>query len=223
MTMLRSEQTTLLLEQDRRVLNPSEVNLAATLLDQNCRTLLLIAPTSGCGTTTCALSMARQLAGSVKGKLLLVDAGPSATGLSSRLGMAADRGLFELLQSQHPEGELRHCIQRHPELPFDLLPLGQPSVAAGRLTAEDLQYLFDCLAARYRFVVIDAEAVYGGSSGLILAAMADAVALVVRAEETRWEVAQAAVQRLRQANARLLGSVLNARRLYLPKWLYRLL
>lgn len=223
MTMLRSEQTTLLLEQDHRVLPPSEVNLAATILDQSCRTLLLIAPTSGCGTTTSALSMARQLANSAKGKLLLVDASPSATGLSSRLGMAADRGLFELLQSPHPEGELRHCIQRHPELPFDLLPLGLPSAAAGRFTAEDLQYLLDCLAARYRFVVIDAEAVYSGTSGLTLAAMADAVALVVRAEETRWEVAQAAVQRLRQANAKLLGSVLNARRFYMPKWLYRLL
>ncbi|MFB8830830.1 CpsD/CapB family tyrosine-protein kinase [Azotobacter sp. CWF10] len=203
--------------------SPSEVNLAATVLDQSCRTLLLIAPTSGCGTTTSALSMARQLANSAKGKLLLVDASPSATGLSSRLGMAADRGLFELLQSPHPEGELRHCIQRHPELPFDLLPLGLPSAAAGRFTAEDLQYLLDCLAARYRFVVIDAEAVYSGTSGLTLAAMADAVALVVRAEETRWEVAQAAVQRLRQANAKLLGSVLNARRFYMPKWLYRLL
>lgn len=223
MTMLRSEQTTLLLEQDKRVLNPSEVNLAATVLDQACRTLLLIAPTSGCGTTTCALSMARQLAYSAKGKLLLIDAGPSATGLSSRLGMAADPGLFDLLNSQHPEGELRQCIQRHPELPFDLLPLGQPSQIAGRLTAEDLQYLLDCLADRYRFVVIDAEAVYSGTSGLTLAAMVDGVVLVVRAEETRWEVAQAAVQRLQQANAKLLGSVFNARRFYMPKWLYDLL
>ncbi|ASL28077.1 CpsD/CapB family tyrosine-protein kinase [Azotobacter chroococcum] len=223
MTMLRSEQTTLLLEQDQRVLSPSEVNLAATLLDQSCRTLLMIAPTSGCGTTTSALSMARQLAHSAKGKLLLVDASPSATGLSSRLGMAADPGLFELLQSPHPEGELRHCIQRHPELPFDLLPLGQPSPAAGRFTAEDLQHLLDCLASRYRFVVVDAEAVYSGTSGLTLAAMADAVVLVVRAEETRLEVAQAAMQRLRQANAKLLGSVFNARRFYMPKWLYRLL
>jgi len=49
------------------------------------------------------------------------------------------------------------------------------------------------------------------------------VVLVVRAEETRLEVAQAAVQRLRQANAKLLGSVFNARRFYMPNWLYRLL
>ncbi|MDV7212085.1 CpsD/CapB family tyrosine-protein kinase [Azotobacter beijerinckii] len=223
MTMLRSEETKLLLEQDKRVLSPSEVNLTATVLDQACRTLLLIAPTSGCGTTSSALSMARQLAQSAKGKLLLVDASPSATGLSSRLGMAADPGLFELLHSEHPEQQFGRCIQRHPDLPFDLLPLGHPSPASGRFTAEDLQRLLGCLAARYRFVVIDAEAVYSGTSGLTLAAMADGVVLVVRAEETRWEVAQAAVQRLRQANAHLLGSVFNARKFYMPKWLYKLL
>jgi hypothetical protein len=31
------------------------------------------------------------------------------------------------------------------------------------------------------------------------------------------------VQRLRQANANLLGSIFNARRYYTPKWLYRYL
>jgi len=223
MTMLRSEETKLLLEQDKRVLSPTEVNLAATVLDQACRVLLLIAPTSGCGTTTSALSMARQLAQSARGRVLLVDASPSATGLSSRMGMAADDGLFELLQSMNPEQHLKQCVQKMPDLPFDLLPLGQPSQAAGRFTAEDLQHLLDCLAAHYRFVVIDAEAIYSGTSGLSLAAMADGVVLVVRAESTRWEVAQAAMQRLQQANARLLGSVFNGRRFYVPKWLYKLL
>ena len=44
--------------------------------------------------------------------------------------------------------------------------------------------------------------------------------LVVRSEETRWEVAQAAAQRLIQAEAKLIGSVFNARKYYMPKWVY---
>ena len=83
--------------------------------------------------------------------------------------------------------------------------------------------MLSCLSAQYRFVVIDSEAVYSSSNALGLAALADGVILVVRAETTRWEVAQAAVERLRQANAKLLGSVFNARRFYIPKWLYNLL
>ena len=52
MNMLRSEETTLLIgQQDNRVLNPSEMNLAATVLDQSCRVILVTAPTAGSGTS----------------------------------------------------------------------------------------------------------------------------------------------------------------------------
>ena len=48
----------------------------------------------------------------------------------------------------------------------------------------------------------------------------NALILVVTAEDTRWEVAQTAAQRLTQAGAKLIGSVFNRRRYYMPKWLY---
>ncbi|MND87111.1 hypothetical protein D3C80_791030 [compost metagenome] len=51
--------------------------------------------------------------------------------------------------------------------------------------------------------------------------LVDGVVLVVRAEDTRWEAAQAAAQRLTQAGAKMIGSVFNARKYYMPKWLYR--
>jgi Mrp family chromosome partitioning ATPase len=223
MNMLRSEETALLLERDRRVPPPSEVNLAATILDQNCRLLLLTAPTSGSGTTLSAMSLAGHLAQASNGRILLLDANPSASGLSSLLGMAGAPGLFELLLSDAPEEMLEECVQRHPDHSFDLLPLGQRSLTASRFTAEEIQDLLAMLSEHYRFVVIDAEAVYSGSSAASLAAMVDGVILVIRAEVTRREVAQAAVERLRQANARLLGSVFNGRKYYMPQWLYNLL
>jgi len=222
MNMLTKEST-LLLGFDKPVLNPSELNLAATVLDQECRVLLLTAPTSGCGTTTSAQCLARQLAQTAKGKVLLVDADTSGNGISARLGMGADPGLFELLLSEAPEKHIDEYVQRISGQTFDLLPLGQPDNAAGHFTAEDMEWVLSCLSAQYRFVVIDSEAVYSSSNALGLAALADGVILVVRAETTRWEVAQAAVERLRQANAKLLGSVFNARRFYIPKWLYNLL
>lgn len=55
---------------------------------------------------------------------------------------------------------------------------------------------------------------------MTIGSLVDGVILVVRAEETRWEVAQAAAQRLSQAGAKLMGSVLNARKYYMPKWVY---
>ncbi len=223
MNMLRSEETPLLGQIEKTVLNPSEMNLATTVLDQACRVILVTAPTAGSGTTVSAMSLAKQLAHTARGRVLLVDADPSANGLSTRLGLAGDLGLFELLLSHEREELLSECALALPDLPFEVLPLGQPSPSAGRFTAEDMQQVLDLLAAHYRFVVIDAEAIYSGNSALGLASMADGVVLVIRAEMTRWEVAQAALERLHQADARMLGSIFNGRKYYMPQWLYNLL
>jgi len=62
--------------------------------------------------------------------------------------------------------------------------------------------------------------VYSSVDSLVIGTLVDGVILVVTAEDTRWEVAQAAAQRLTQAGAKLIGSVFNRRRYYMPKWLY---
>lgn len=223
MNMFRVNQIGLLLERDKQILEASESNLTTTVLNPECRTLLITGPSSGCGTSTSALSLARQLTLSSAGKVLLVDASPSPQGLTASYKMGGAPGLLDLLVSSTPQEQLSECVQQHPDLPFDLLPLGLPSSQSKYLLHEQIQRLFEALGHHYRFIVIDGEAVYSSSYSLSLAAMVDGVILVVRGEQTRWEVAQAAVQRLRQANANLLGSIFNARRYYTPKWLYRYL
>lgn len=223
MKMLSANEVGLPVERDRSILEASESNLVATVLDPACRTLLITAPNSGCGGTTSALTMAQQLALSSGGRVLLVDASPSPRGLSSLYHLNASPGLLDLLASDDMPALLPQCVHPHPDLPFDLLPLGLPHGRGRALLHEQIPHLFSVLSAEYRFVVIDGEAIYSSSYSLGLAARVDGVILVVRGEETRWEVAQAAVQRLRQANANLLGSVFNARRYYTPKWLYRYL
>lgn len=222
MKMLSANEVGLPIERDNAILDASESNLIATVLDPSCRTLLITAPNSGCGGTTSALTLAQQLAVSSGGRVLLVDASPSHRGITSRFQLQNSPGLLDLLATADIPSLLSQCVHPHPDLPFDLLPLGAAS--RGRhMLHERIPTLFAALSTDYRFVVIDGEAIYSSSYSLGLAARVDGVILVVRGEETRWEVAQAAVQRLRQANANLLGSIFNARRYYTPKWLYRYL
>lgn len=203
------------------IANPSESNLTSTVLDQDLRILLLTAASPGAGTTTSALVLASQLAQMSSGQVLLVDASQSATNLSQQLGLTKERGLRDLLFNTQSPPLLQDCVVNVSSLPFHILPNGRYVRGTEYLTPELLSPLLDQLGSQYRFVVIDTDAVYSAADTLVISTQVDGVILVVRSEDTRWEVAQAAVQRLTQAGAKMVGSVLNRRKYYMPKWLYK--
>lgn len=202
------------------IATPSESNLTSTLLDQDQRILLLTAANSGSGTSTAALAVAKQLAAMSGGAVLLVDAGNDPENLTQQLGLGKLRGLRDLLFDDQTPPLPQDCIVRLSDQTFDVLPCGLHARGGERLDPELLRTLLHKLAAEYRFVVIDGEAVYAGADSLVMSPLVDGVILVVDADDTRREVAQAASQRLSLAGARLVGSVFNRRRYYMPKWLY---
>ncbi|PYC19590.1 CpsD/CapB family tyrosine-protein kinase [Pseudomonas mosselii] len=202
------------------IATPSETNLTSTVLDLDQRTLLLTAANTGSGTSTSALAFASQLALMSAGNVLLIDASLSPGGLSQQLGLGKLRGYSDLLFNQDTPPLAQDCIVRLSDQPFDVLPVGTWKRGRDRLDHEQLRVLLNQLSNQYRFVVIDGEAIYASADSLVIGTLVDGVILVVCAEETRWEVAQAASQRLTQAGARLIGSVFNKRKYYMPKWLY---
>ncbi len=199
---------------------PSETNLTSTVLDQDQRILLLTAANTGSGISTSALAVASQLALMSGGAVLLIDASNAPDNLSQQLGLGKLRGFRDLLFDDQIPPLPQDCIVRLSDQRFDVLPCGLHSRGGERLDPELLRTLLERLAADYRFVVIDGEAIYAGADSLVMGPLVDGVILVVNAEDTRREVAQAASQRLVQAGARLIGSVFNRRRYYMPKWLY---
>lgn len=203
------------------IANPSESNLTSTVLDQDLRILFLTAANPGAGTTTSALALAGQLAQMSSGLVLLVDASQSANNLTNQLNLQKERGFRDLLFNADNPPLLQDCVVQISSLPFHVLPNGRHTRGNEHLTAERLSPLLDQLGSRYRFVVIDGDAVYSAADTLVISTQVDGVIMVVRAEDTRWEVGQAAVQRLTQAGAKLVGSVFNRRKYYMPKWLYK--
>ncbi|WP_095083065.1 CpsD/CapB family tyrosine-protein kinase [Pseudomonas sp. Irchel s3h17] len=202
------------------IANPSESNLTSTVLDQDLRVLFLTAANSGDGTSSSALVLARQLAEMSSGQVLLVDASQSANNLSQQLGLHKERGFRDLVFNHDSAPPLHDCVTQLTGLPFLVLPNGHHRRGAEHLTPEQLRPLLKQLAEQYRFVVIDGDPVYSATDTLVISTLVDGVVLVVRAEDTRWEVAQAAGQRLTQAGAKLVGSIFNGRKYYMPKWLY---
>jgi Mrp family chromosome partitioning ATPase len=203
------------------IASPSESNLTSTVLDQDLRILFLTSANPGAGTTTSALALASQLAQMSSGLVLLVDASQSATNLTQQLGLTRERGFRDMLFNDQSPPLLQDCVVDVSSLPFHVLPFGRHSRGNEHLTAERLRPLLNQLGSQYRFVVIDGDAVYSASDTLVISTQVDGVVMVVRSEDTRWEVAQASAQRLSQAGAKLVGSVFNRRKYYMPKWLYK--
>ncbi|MFP8967991.1 CpsD/CapB family tyrosine-protein kinase [Pokkaliibacter sp. CJK22405] len=194
----------------------SEVNLVSLLEDPEQQVFLMTAPGPQTGTTTAARQLAEQLARSAMGRILLIDTSLSDQSLTREAGLAEAPGLIEALQQQ----AISSAVTSSHYVSFDVLPLGRRQFWQDGLYHRQLRPLLNELRSRYRFIIIDSDAVYTSADTLMLSALVDGVILVVAGENTRWEVAQATVQRLRQSGAKLLGTIFNRRKYYMPRWLY---
>jgi Mrp family chromosome partitioning ATPase len=103
------------------------------------------------------------------------------------------------------------------------LVLGPEAVVALRDSKPERERFVQVLKESFDLVLVDAPPALAGNDGVLLATSADAVVLVVEAEVTRRPVAQAAVERIRDSGATLVGLLFNKRRHHIPDAVYRLL
>ena len=89
--------------------------------------------------------------------------------------------------------------------------------------AATLSGLYEELRDQFELIVVDCPAMESSEYAMLLPEEADGIFLVIRAEGTRPAVIAHAKALVEQAGGRFLGAVLNARRNYIPGFLYRLL
>ena len=75
--------------------------------------------------------------------------------------------------------------------------------------------------SQYEYILFDIPSLNEGSMGIRIASHLDGVILVVEAERVRREVAEQSKGLLERAQVRVLGTIFNKRRFYVPDWLYR--
>lgn len=83
--------------------------------------------------------------------------------------------------------------------------------------------IWTALRRHFMMIVVDSPPASQSFDGIVLSGAMDAVVLVVRAESTRAPVVEGLRDRLIANGAPLAGLVLNQRRFYIPKRIYRLL
>ncbi len=176
------------------------------------RSVLFIAPNPGAGSSSLACGYSQVAVQASDRRVLLVDA--RHPGAHEELARATITdtiltGRSVTSTAQLLGGGLYHNL---------LMSYGSEERTASLLKE---QRFWRSLTAEFDEVVIDTPAVTESQMGLVLASLVDGVVVVVEAEETLRSQVRQLVDDLRMFRANVLGTVLNKRRDYLPRWLHR--
>ncbi|MFL7794471.1 MAG: CpsD/CapB family tyrosine-protein kinase, partial [Anaerolineae bacterium] len=180
-------------------------NIRFSSVDKPIRTLLVTSagPTEGKSTTAANLAAVMAQAGL---KAIIVDADLRRPRLHRVFSIHPRGGLTGSLL----EGTMDGRLQPSQIEGLAVLPAGErPPNPSELLGSRRLRELLGLLTQHVDVVVIDSPPVLPVTDAAVLAQNVDGVLLVVDAGETRREIAQHAVESLRQVGANVIGAVLN--------------
>jgi Flp pilus assembly CpaE family ATPase len=204
MTMTKTKTTAL----DKRAIEDLLTRIDSSLPGPGGRIVGFIASGAGEGTSTLARAFVSTCATQLRRRSLL---------LTLDLTQSAGDGVLQALAAGAPLAPL--CR-----------PLAEGGAAAALGTADGAGALWELLAKKglwdqlreqFDDIVLDLPPPELARIGLPLAAQCDGVVVVLEAEKTRAPVAESLIASLRLVRARILGTVLNKRRFYLPARVYR--
>lgn len=169
----------------------------------------------GCGPRQGASTVANQLtaalAGAIEGRVLLVQTSPQGRHTKPAAGW------LDLLQF---DLELADVIEDCDLPGVSVLPVGNvDSMPRMAIDPMRLRTLVEAFKHHFEFVIFDLPAPGASSGCLPIASILDGVLLVVQAGRVNAAVATEVKSQLEQANAHVIGAVLNQQKSHVPRWL----
>lgn len=157
------------------------------------------------GKTTTSYAVASALA-RMKRQVVLVDGDLRSPSIHALVGVRNNRGVSNYLAGG---ADLASLIQPTSQEGLLALPAGpQPPSAPELLSGDRLDQMLRELLTRYDHVVLDAPPVMGLADAPLIASRVEGVIFVLESHSTQKSMARVALDRLRAANAQILGVVL---------------
>ncbi len=173
------------------------------------RTLLITSSVPSEGKTTTAVNTAISLA-QTGAKVLVIDADMRRPRIHSIFNLRNDNGLSSLLSREASESEISSAIQQDEESGLYILTAGPvPPNPAELVGSDQMLKLISAVTASFNHVVVDSPPVAAFTDGVLIAAMVDAVLLVVHSGKNSRKVVARARKLLQDVGARIIGVVLN--------------
>jgi Mrp family chromosome partitioning ATPase len=181
------------------------MHLESALQSQQTRVVILLSALRGEGTSTVAMQFASTLARDERLRVLLAD-------MNARRP-ALDPVRMRSLPHADAVGSSGGGI--------DLLPVSAEQLDTGLVPPAAARDIVDSLNGQYDWIIFDGPPVLESPDAAALAAVADGAVIIIQAGRAKRPVLNRAVELLRKAGARPLGSVLNRRLMEIPEFIYR--
>jgi capsular exopolysaccharide synthesis family protein len=180
---------------------------------------LVASAVAGEGASTVARNLATAIGHDQAERVVLVDANLRTPSQHDAFDLPRSEGLVDVLSGTI---SLTEGVATDSVTGLGVLTSGSPNDSPPHLLSHSAFHsVVAALQAEFDWVILDGPPVTTYPDAASLAGAAGGAVLVLRAEKTRWEVADEAKRVLENTGTDILGVVLNRRKYHIPNFIYR--
>lgn len=191
-------------------------NIQYSSFDKEYRVIVVTSSEPGEGKSTTAGNLALSIAQDNK-KVILIDCDLRKPSIHKKFKISNLVGLSDVMVGKE---ELTKVVHRYGKNLVILTSGKIPPNPSEMLSSKTMSNLIETLKESFDYIILDTPPVQAVTDSQILSTKADGTILVVRAERTKKESVQNAVNLLKKVNANIIGTVLNGVDLKRNKYYY---
>ena len=191
-------------------------NIQYSSFDKEYKVIVITSSEPGEGKSTTAGNLALCMAQGDK-KVILVDCDLRRPSIHKKFKVSNLAGLSDVIIGKSDLSKVMHRYNKN----LVLLTSGKiPPNPSEMLSSKSMENLLEKLRENFDYVILDTPPVQEVTDSQILSTKADGTILVVRAERTKKESVNNAINLLKKVNANIIGTVLNGTDLSRNKYQY---
>lgn len=180
-------------------------NLQYSSFDEEYKVIVVTSSEAGEGKSTTAGNLALSLSQGDK-KVALIDCDLRKPSLHKKFKVSNTRGLSDVIIGKE---EITSVFQRYNENLIIVTSGKVPPNPSEMLSSKAMTALIEALRKVFDYVILDTPPVQAVTDAQILSTKADGTILVVRAQETKKDSVNNAINLLKKVKANIIGTVLN--------------
>ena len=185
--------------------------------DKAIKSIMFTGTSRGSGCSRTAVSFAMSLAKAFSHRVLLIDVNLKNPGVHKFFDGPETFALFDVFLNNHSIVD-----KKTRERLFVITCNGDYTEDVdGFLGSDRFEKFLEKMHERFDYIILDGPPVISNPEIRYIGSKVDGIILMLESGKTRRHVAEKAKQEIERAGGQFLGVVLNRRKYYIPKWIYR--